>query len=141
MNAPPESVIAAADKAWAMARPRAKIAVIDDDRIIRDLVALHLRNEGYEVICAADAIDGGHMILAHTPDLIVCDVEMPYLNGYELAAALKADPTTKHIPVVFLTANDDVEEKAARLGAAAYLRKPLTSDRLLRVVGLLAAQS
>lgn len=141
MNAFPERVNAAAGRSPAMAPPRAKIAVIDDDRIIRELVALHLRNDGYEVIVAADAIDGGHMILAHQPDLIVCDIEMPYLNGYELAAALKADPSTKHIPIVFLTVNDDVGEKAARLGAAAYLRKPVTSDRLLRVVGLLAAQN
>jgi len=103
---------------------------------MRDLVALHLSNYGYEVAVAEDAVEGGHLILRRTPDLILCDVEMPYLNGYEFVAALKAHPTTRDIPVVFLTVRDDVAENAAKLGAVAYLRKPLTVDRLLEVVGV-----
>lgn len=84
---------------------------------MRELVALHLRAR---------------------PDLILCDVELPYLDGYEFVAALKNDDLTRDIPVVFLTARDDVGERAARLGAAAYLRKPLMADRLLELVSFYA---
>ena len=105
---------------------------------MRELLTLHLRNAGYEVFAAEDAVAGGHAILRETPDLIICDVEMPYLNGYEFVAALKTHATTRNIPVVFLTCRQDVDEHAARLGAAAYLRKPLTSERLLEVVDLYA---
>lgn len=113
---------------------RGRVVVIDDDRSMRELVALHLRNDGYEVSVAEDAVAGGHMVLSKSPDLIICDIEMPYLNGLEFVAALKTHPTTKGIPVVVLTARDDAEEKAATVGAAAYLRKPLLADKLLRVV-------
>src|SRR3954462_6387293 len=115
-----------------------KIVVIDDDPCIRQLVALHLRNVGFNVLQAEDAVAGGYLILRETQDLVVCDVEMPYLNGYDFVAALKADPLTKDIPVVFLTVRDDVDEYAAKLGVAAYLRKPLTKDRLLDIVSLYA---
>lgn len=119
---------------------RGKVVVIDDDQSMRELVALHLRNAGYEVALAEDAVVGGRLILTRAPDLILCDVEMPYLNGYEFVAALKTHVTTRHIPVVFLTVRNDVEEQAPKLGAAAYLRKPLTVDRLLQVVSLLTPQ-
>src|SRR3954463_8864178 len=99
---------------------RRKVVVIDDDLFMRELVSLHLRNAGYEVFAAEDAVAGGHAILHETPDLIICDVEMPYLNGYDFGAALKTDATTRNIPVVFLTCRQDVDKPAARLGAAAY---------------------
>jgi len=110
--------------------------VIDDDPCIRELVALHLGDVGYKVLPAEDAVAGGYLILRETPDLVVCDVEMPYLNGYDFVAALKTHTATKDIPIVFLTVRDDVDEYAAKLGAAAYLRKPLTKDRLLAIVSL-----
>jgi chemosensory pili system protein ChpA (sensor histidine kinase/response regulator) len=115
-----------------------KIVVIDDDPCIRELVALHLGDVGYKVLAAEDAVAGGYLILREMPDLVVCDVEMPYLNGYDFVAALKTHPSTKDIPIVFLTVRDDVDEHAAKLGAAAYLRKPLTKDRLLDIVSLYA---
>ena len=112
--------------------------VIDDDETLRTLVRLHLANAGYEVLDAADAVEGGYLVIRTSPDLVICDVDMPYMNGYEFVAALKSDPLTRRIPVVFLTVDDDVAAKAQRLGAAAYLRKPVTADRLLEVVGLFA---
>jgi DNA-binding response OmpR family regulator len=112
------------------------VVVIDDDVSMRELISIHLRNAGYEVFAEPDAVEGGRAILKILPDLVVCDVEMPYMTGYELVEALKTHATTKNIPVVFLTVRDDVSEKAAKLGAAAYLRKPLTADRLLEVVTL-----
>lgn len=116
-----------------------KVVVIDDDRGIRELVALHLRNAGYRVFPAEDAVDGGRIVLRERPDLIVCDLQMPYLNGDEFVAALKSDEATKHIPVVLLSSSDDMEDHAAKLGVAAYLRKPVTVNRLLEAVSLYTA--
>lgn len=118
---------------------RSKVLVVDDDASLRALVRLHLLNAGYEVLEAEDAVVGGYIVLRTPPDLIICDVNMPYMNGYEFVAALKADPLTQHIPVVFLTVDDDVAEQAQKLGAVAYLRKPLTVDRLLDTTALFAS--
>jgi CheY-like chemotaxis protein len=115
-----------------------RIVVIDDDFVLRQLLDLHLRNAGYEVLSAEDAVDGGHLILRTLPDLIICDVEMPYLNGYDFVAALKTHDTTREIPIVFLTSQEDLEGLTARLGAVAHLMKPVRADRLLEVVALYA---
>ena len=121
-------------------RERPTVLVIDDDEVVRSLVRLHLANAGYQVAEAEDAVEGGYLVLKEQPDLVVCDVDMPYMSGYEFVAALKSDPLTQQIPVIFLTVRDDVPDHAGRLGAAAYLRKPLTADRLLQAVDLYAAR-
>ena len=59
-----------------------RIVVVDDDHVMRTLLDMHLRNAGYEVFIAEDAVEGGHLIMKILPDLIICDVDMPYLNGY-----------------------------------------------------------
>lgn len=112
----------------------AKVLVIDDDAIFRDLLRLHLSNNGYQVLVAEHAIIGGHLVLSEAPDLIIVDVEMPYINGYEFVEALKGDLETRDIPVVFLTVDENVAVHAKRLGAAAYLNKPVMLDALLEVV-------
>jgi CheY-like chemotaxis protein len=93
------------------------------------------------VLEAKDAIEGGYLVLEAAPDLVICDVNMPYMNGYEFVAAMKSDPLTRHIPVAFLTVEEDVSGNAKRLGAVAYLRKPVTADRLLEVVELFASRT
>jgi CheY-like chemotaxis protein len=112
----------------------AKVLVIDDDAIFRDLLRLHLSNHGYQVLVAEHAILGGHLVLSEAPDLIIVDVEMPYINGYEFVEALKGDLETREIPIVFLTVDENVAVHAKRLGAAAYLNKPVMLDALLDVV-------
>ena len=121
-----------------MPAPKAKIAVIDDDRFIRYLLDLHLRKAGYEVFAAEDAVAGGKVVLECAPDVILCDVDMPFMDGYEFVSALRADPTTRHIPVIFLTVNQTVAESAKRLGAG-HLMKPVLADELLRTVAQFAA--
>jgi CheY-like chemotaxis protein len=115
---------------------RAKILVVDDDKMIRDLVRLHLANEGYDVLLAEDAVAAGHLVVKSAPALILVDVNMPYMDGYQFTAALKADPATRDIPVVFITTDEDVAQRSRQLGAVAYLRKPLRADRLFEVVRL-----
>ena len=118
--------------------PKAKIAVvIDDDRFIRYLLDLHLRKAGYEVFTAEDAVAAGRVILQRRPDVILCDVDMPFMDGYEFVSALRADPATRHIPVIFLTVNKNVGERAKQLGAG-HLVKPVMADELLRTVAQFA---
>jgi len=115
-------------------RQKGRVLVIDDDRSIRELLSLHLANRGYDVAVAEDAIVGGKLVLAARPQLIIIDVNMPYMDGPEFVAALRSDPQTSDIPVVFLTSDDDVTDRAKRLGAVACLKKPIMADRLLDIV-------
>jgi DNA-binding response OmpR family regulator len=117
-------------------QPRAKILVIDDDTSMLAFLKLHLQNAGYAVLLAEDGIVGGRLALNASPDLILVDVHMPYLSGYELVEVLKTDSATWDIPVVFLTSDKHVEERTRMLRAEAYLRKPLNTERLLEVVAL-----
>jgi len=119
---------------------KAKVAVIDDDRVIRYLLDLHLRNAGYDVFVAEDAVAGGRIVLECAPDVIVCDVEMPYMDGYELVSALRTDPATRDIPVIFLTVNSTVHERARQLGARS-LMKPVMADDVLRTVRSVLARA
>jgi CheY-like chemotaxis protein len=123
-------------EAHARMASRGKILIVDDEQSMRELLRLHLGNHGYEVIAAEDAIVAGHLLLQQKPDLIIVDVQMPYMNGYEFVAAMKNDPETRAIPVVFLTIDDSVAAQANKLGAVAFLRKPVTPERLLEVIGL-----
>ena len=118
----------------------AKIAVIDDDRFIRYLLDLHLRKAGYEVFPAEDAVAAGRVVVDHKPDVILCDVDMPFMDGYEFVSALRADPQTRHIPVIFLTVNQNVGERAKQLGAG-HLMKPVMADELLRTVAKVAPRA
>ncbi|HXM83216.1 MAG TPA: response regulator [Burkholderiales bacterium] len=117
-------------------KPKATILVVDDDKSMLDLLKLHLSNAGYKVLTAEDALVAGRHVIETAPDLIIVDVSMPYMSGYELVTALKADSATQNIPIVFLTAREDVADHAKQLGAVAYLHKPVMADRLLEIVAL-----
>ena len=112
----------------------ANILVVDDDPSIRELMRLHLSAAGYAVEVAEDAIVAGYVVLRSRPDLIICDVHMPYMDGFEFVAALRADKTVPGIPVIFLTSVDEGEPRGRDLGAVGYLTKPVRSDRLLALV-------
>lgn len=112
----------------------ASILIVDDDESIRDLLRLHLSAAGYEVHVAEDAIAAGYMLLRSPPDLIISDINMPHMDGFEFIAALKADPTLPKIPVIFLTSYDQGDDRGKELGAVGYLTKPVRADRLLQLV-------
>ena len=112
----------------------AKILIVDDDESIRELLRLHLSAAGYEVQVAADAIAAGYQVLRAPPDLIICDVNMPHMDGFEFVAALKGDKTLPEIPVVFLTSEDEGDYRGRQVGAVGYVTKPVRADRLLSVV-------
>ena len=119
---------------------RPTVLVVDDEHSIRDLLRFHLRKQGYDVLMAEDAVVAGHLVVRHKPDLLIVDVQMPYMNGYDFVEAVKNDPETRHIPIVFLTSDEEVARRAPKLGAAAYLRKPVTADRLIEVVEMFLPQ-
>src|SRR3954462_4367654 len=117
-----------------MSQTQPTILVIDDDVCMRDLLRLHLSNAGYDVSVAEDAVDAGHSLLKQRPDLILADIEMPYMDGLEFLQAVKADDTMSSVPVILVTGSDDAESKAQQLGAAAFLTKPLFVAELLATV-------
>ena len=112
----------------------ATILVVDDDESMRDLLRLHLTAAGYEVQLAEDAIVAGYMVLRGPPDLIISDVNMPHLDGFEFIAALKADKNVPNIPVIFLTSVEEGDQRGKALGAVGYVTKPVRADKLLSLV-------
>jgi CheY-like chemotaxis protein len=113
--------------------PRPLILVVDDDPSMRALVRLHLANGGCEVLEAGDGVAGRYLVMTALPDLVICDVHMPRMTGLELLADLKADPLTRDVPVVLLTADEDLGALARAAGAADFLRKPIAPKQLLDV--------
>ena len=112
----------------------ATILVIDDDESMRDLLRLHLAAAGYDVEVAADAIAAGYMVLRSPPDLIITDVNMPHLDGFEFIEALRSDKTLPRIPVIFLTSVEEGDHRGKSLGAVGYVTKPVRADKLLSLV-------
>lgn len=115
---------------------KSRILIIDDDVGFCDLLRLHLSSMGYQVQVAEDAVVGGRALLAEAPDLIISDVNMPFLDGFELLSLLRADPGTAAIPVILLSGRNDGDTmaKAVDLGAADFLTKPVTRDQLLESI-------
>lgn len=113
-----------------------KILVIEDEAPIRDKIEMVLRLEGYDVIGASDGDDGVAAAAAESPDLIICDVLMPRMNGHSALAALRSDERTAAIPVIFLTAAVSRQDmrRGMELGADDYIPKPYTVDELLTAV-------
>jgi chemosensory pili system protein ChpA (sensor histidine kinase/response regulator) len=112
------------------------VLVVDDARSVRELLNLRLSHAGYRVLLAEDAVVAAARVLERVPDIIILDVQMPYMNGYEFLTALRADAATREIPVVLLTSTTDVAVHARELGAVAYLSKPVAAERLLEIVAL-----
>lgn len=112
----------------------ANILVVDDNVNMRQLLDLHLRSAGYEVQLAEDGVVAGYCVLRNPPDLIISDVNMPHMDGFEFIAALRADPSLPRIPVIFLTTEEEGELRGRELGAVGYVAKPIRADKLLSLV-------
>jgi DNA-binding NarL/FixJ family response regulator len=113
-----------------------RLLVVDDDPSLLRAVAETLRAEGYEVTTARRGADALVRVAEALPDLIVSDIRMPGMDGYELVRNLRAASRTRLIPIVFLTAKDETADRIAgfRTGVDAYLTKPFEPDELLAVV-------
>src|SRR3989475_11707052 len=113
-----------------------KILVIDDDSAMLTLTVKALQARGFQTVTADDGVSGLEMAKKHLPDLIICDTQMPRLNGYESLAALRQDPLTATIPFVFLSGLADRKQfrEGMGLGADDYLTKPFSIQELMGAV-------
>lgn len=110
----------------------AKILIAEDERDIRDLVAFTLRFAGHEVVAASNGEEAVQMAPDANPDLILMDVRMPRMTGYEACRAIKTNPKLKDIPIVFLSAKGQESEiqTGLEVGAEEYILKPFAPDQL-----------
>jgi len=116
---------------------RSKILLIEDDREAAALIAEELRERGFEINVAHSGQEGLLSIMTTTPDLVLCDVSMPSMTGYEVLQRLnEIGPRFGKVPLVFLTglADRDSELKGRRLGADDYVTKPIDFDRLVLII-------
>ena len=120
----------------------AKILIAEDEREIRDLVAFTLRFAGYEVFAAANGEEAVQLAPQVNPDLILMDVRMPRMTGYEACRILKLNPDLKDIPIVFLSAKGQEAEiqQGLEAGAEEYLLKPFAPDQLTSHVKTILAK-
>jgi DNA-binding response OmpR family regulator len=110
-----------------------KILVVDDEVHILKIIDYKLRTAGYTVIAATDGLEGLEKARVEQPDLILLDVMMPRMDGFQALEALKRDPTTKAIPVFMLTVKGKEMDRlrGLQMGIAAYITKPFSPNALL----------
>ena len=116
-----------------------KILFIEDEPDQIAMISLRLKKSGYEVIASMDGEDGFQKAVTGRPDLILVDVIMPGMDGFEVCRRLRKDPVTKRIPIISTTAAgmDDVEQQCIAAGADVCVRKPYDSSDLLMKIGCL----
>jgi len=114
----------------------AKILVAEDERDIRDLISFTLRFAGFEVIVTSNGEEAVSLAVGEHPDLIILDVRMPRMTGYDACRKIKADPLLKDTPVIFLSAKGQEAEIKAGMeaGALEYMLKPFAIDQLIERV-------
>jgi two-component system alkaline phosphatase synthesis response regulator PhoP len=121
---------------------KGKILVVDDEVYIVHILDFSLGMEGYEVVTALDGEQALAKVKAERPDLIVLDIMMPKLDGYETCKILKADPETRHIPVILLSAKGrNVDQQMGfQVGADDYITKPFSPRKLVERISLILGQ-
>ena len=123
-------------------RARPIIMVVDDSLTVRKVTGKHLQKRGFDVMVAKDGIDATEQLRTRVPDLMLVDIEMPRMDGYELTGRVRSDPTLKHIPIIMITsrAGDKHRNRALELGVNIYMSKPYQEDDLFRNVDTLLAR-
>ena len=114
----------------------AKILLVEDNELNRDMLSRRLARKGYEVLLAEDGAKGVAVAAAERPDLVLMDMSLPVLDGWEATRRLKGDPGTRAIPVIALTAHamSTDREKAKEAGCDDYDTKPVELERLLEKI-------
>lgn len=120
----------------------AKIVIAEDEPDIRELIAFTLRFAGHEVITGSNGEEGYQLAKTERPDLVMLDVRMPRLTGYEACKRIKAEPELANIPVIFLSAKgqENEIEQGLAAGAEEYLLKPFAPDQLVERVKTVLAK-
>ncbi len=119
-----------------------KILIAEDERDIRDLITFTLRFANYDVVAASNGEEAVALARQEVPDLILMDVRMPRMTGYEACTLIKAESNLKDIPIIFLSAKGQDSEVQAGLqaGAVEYLLKPFAPDQLTARIQAILAQ-
>jgi len=126
-----------------LSQPKPRVIIVDDDRDTREMLTMALELEGFAVSQAANGLRLISAMHVDRPDVILLDVMMSWIDGFELCRAIKRNPTFAEIPVIFISARRSPEDERTGLeaGALAYLSKPIEMDRLVgRLREVLAAR-
>lgn len=121
----------------------AKILIVEDNELNRDMLSRRLIRNGYCIVFAIDGLQGVEMARSERPDLILMDMSLPVLSGWQATERLKSSPETKGIPVIALTAHamEEDREQALAAGCDDFVTKPIELARLLEKVGVLLASA
>lgn len=113
-----------------------RVLVVDDTTTLRSLVQVYLLAQGWEFAEARDGAEALRAVRAAPPDLVISDVRMPVMDGFELCAAIRGDPRLRHVPVILLTMlGDEASRERGRIvGATAFLTKPIAPATLQEAV-------
>jgi CheY-like chemotaxis protein len=122
------------------ARDRPRILIVDDDPVVRRII-LELLNNRYNVTLASTGVQLPDLLQKHQPDLVILDVMLPWVNGFELCRIIKSQPQGQDLPVLFLTSCKEKEDKlmGKEVGASGYLTKPFYAKDLYQEVERLLA--
>ena len=120
-----------------------KVLIVEDNEMNRDMLSRRLERRGFTVVIAIDGAQGVAMSKTELPDIVLMDMSLPVMNGWEATRAIKADPTTQHMPVIALTAHSMAgdREKAMAAGCDDYDTKPVELPRLLEKMAALGVRS
>jgi chemosensory pili system protein ChpA (sensor histidine kinase/response regulator) len=110
------------------------VMIVDDSLTVRKVTSRLLQREGFDVVTAKDGVDALQILEDQTPDVILLDIEMPRMDGFEFTKTMKAEPKNAHIPIIMITSRtaEKHRNRAAELGVDLYLGKPYQEDELLR---------
>jgi len=112
-----------------------KILVVDDDKAVTTLLEALLLQHGYAVWLAHDGLDAMVQVKKNIPDLIILDIMMPELNGYDVCSNIKFDEKLKHIPIIVLTSREqELDSRIGQLMGIDYIQKPIDTPILLRKI-------
>ena len=119
-----------------MANMSSKVLVVDDEPDVVTFIERTLKSEGFEVACAYDGIGALDLVSSEKPDLILLDIMMPMMSGYEVCEQIKANPETQHIPVICLSSahTPDARAQSLRVGALTLITKPFMPAELIAQV-------
>jgi len=123
------------------ARGRPVVMVVDDSLTVRKVTSKHLQKRGLDVMVAKDGVDAVEQLRERVPDLMLVDIEMPRMDGYELTVRVRGDARLKHIPIIMITSRAGAKhrQKAMELGVDLYMSKPYQEDELFRNIDNLLA--
>lgn len=119
------------------------ILLVDDDIFLADLMAFTFKQSGFEIIKAHNGREALEVLDKEDVDLVLTDIMMPVMDGFELTRNLKDDPNTKDIPVIFLTAKSNMEDKnkGYSLGISAYFEKPFDLKKLIDKINVIISEN